>query len=129
MVVLVAGIGFFTDSYIVSLVFHSRSLRDSNRTQLFASNVILPMLGYVYWNDSTQPTHETAINSATLAGCMLGMVIFGIAGDRYGRRKMYGIELLLLILGTIGVVMSSPGYSPVNNAVSAKEVIGAPTAQ
>lgn len=105
LVVLVAGIGFFTDSYI-----------------LFASNVILPMLGYVYWNDSTQPTHETAINSATLAGCMLGMVIFGIAGDRYGRRKMYGIELLLLILGTIGVVMSSPGYSPVNNAVSAKEV-------
>lgn len=80
--------------------------------------MILPMLGYVYWYDSTDPTHETAINSATLAGCILGMIVFGFAGDRYGRRKMYGIELLLLILGTMGVVMSSPGYSPVNNAVT-----------
>jgi MFS transporter, PHS family, inorganic phosphate transporter len=80
------------------------------------------MLGFVYWNASTNSSHETAINSATLAGCILGMIIFGFAGDRYGRRKMYGIELLLLIIGTMGVVMSSPGYIPVGNAINNKDV-------
>ena len=117
-----AGIGFFTDSYIVST--HAILCADEwlTATKLFASNVILPMLGYVYWHSSTDASHETAINSATLAGCILGMLVFGVAGDRWGRRKMYGIELSLLILGTIGVVMSSPGYSPVNNAVTGQDV-------
>jgi MFS family permease len=32
-------------------------------------------------------------------------------GDRNGRKKMYGIELVLLIGSTLGVVMSSQGYN------------------
>lgn len=121
LVVFVAGIGFFTDSYIVSPIPRPPNAF-ADHEQLFANNVVLPMLGYIYWNSSTDSSHETAINSATLAGCILGMIIFGFAGDRYGRRKMYGIELLLLILGTLGVVMSSPGYTPVDNIISDKDV-------
>jgi MFS transporter, PHS family, inorganic phosphate transporter len=68
------------------------------------------MLAYIYWNDSVQPSHETTLNVVTLAGCICGMIAFGWLGDRYGRRKMYGIELLLLIVGTMGTVMSSSGY-------------------
>jgi PHS family inorganic phosphate transporter-like MFS transporter len=72
------------------------------------------MLDYVYWGSSTDPKFETAINCATLAGCVLGMVSFGFLGDKFGRRKLYGIELLTLIVGTLGLVMSSPGYIPVD---------------
>ncbi|KAK5950025.1 hypothetical protein OHC33_008986 [Knufia fluminis] len=94
LIVLVAGLGFFTDSYL-----------------LFASNSINPMVGYIYWNNATTASHEMAVNLATLGGCVLGMVLFGWLSDTFGRRKIYGHELLLLIVGTIGVVMSSPGYA------------------
>lgn len=49
------------------------------------------------------------INIATLAGTLLGQVAFGYLADRYGRKKMYGVELMLLITSTLGVVMSSTG--------------------
>lgn len=94
LIVAVAGLGFFTDSYL-----------------LFASNAITPMLGYVYWNNATTSENVNAVNLATLSGCVFGMLLFGWLGDLYGRRKIYGHELLLLIVGTIGVIMSSPGYS------------------
>jgi PHS family inorganic phosphate transporter-like MFS transporter len=63
--------------------------------QIFASNAILPMLSFVYWSTVVGPTREEAINIATLAGCVLGMILFGVLGDIYGRRKMYGIELIV----------------------------------
>lgn len=94
LIVLVAGIGFFTDSYL-----------------LFASNAVTPMLAYTYWNTATTSENGNTLNLATLAGCVFGMVLFGWLSDMYGRRKIYGHELLLLIVGTIGVIMSSPGYA------------------
>jgi MFS transporter, PHS family, inorganic phosphate transporter len=78
---------------------------------LFASNIALPMLAYVYWPDDDNNMKLTFINIATLAGTMAGQVAFGILGDKNGRRKMYGIELLLLIGSTLGVVMCSTGYN------------------
>ena len=40
---------------------------------------------------------------------MFGQVLFGVLADKMGRKKMYGVELLLLICSTLGVVMSSSG--------------------
>lgn len=100
LIVAVAGLGFFTDSYL-----------------LFASNAITPMLGYVYWNTETTSEHVNAVNLATLSGCVFGMLLFGWLGDKYGRRKIYGHELLLLIVGTIGVIMSSPGYPGLDTSI------------
>ena len=51
---------------------------------------------------------EEAINIATLAGCVVGMILFGVLGYIYGRRKMYGIELIVLI---VGVLMGSNGFA------------------
>jgi MFS transporter, PHS family, inorganic phosphate transporter len=69
------------------------------------------MVSFVYWPTATGPAREEVINIATLAGCIVGMILFGILGDVYGRRKMYGIELIVLIFGTVGVLMSSNGFA------------------
>ncbi|KAF4768698.1 hypothetical protein HAV15_002177 [Penicillium sp. str.  len=92
IVVLVAGLGFFLDGYT-----------------LFASNMALPMISYVYWRDDTSSLRLTCINIATLGGTLLGQVTFGFLADKNGRKKMYGVELVLLITATLGVVMSSTG--------------------
>jgi len=93
----VAGSGFFTDSY-----------------NLFATNVILPSLAYVYWSDEqlrTNDNHETSINAITLAGSLLGQLIFGYLADQYGRRKLYGLELIVVIFGTLGLAQCSAGFN------------------
>ncbi|KAJ5675964.1 hypothetical protein N7462_008861 [Penicillium macrosclerotiorum] len=92
IVVLVAGLGFFLDGYT-----------------LFASNMAIPMISYVYWREDTSSLRLTCINIATLAGTLFGQVIFGFLADKNGRKKMYGVELVLLITATLGVVMSSKG--------------------
>lgn len=92
IVVLVAGVGFFLDGYT-----------------LFASNIVLPMIAYVYWQNATSSFRVAQINIATLSGTMLGQVVFGFLADKYGRKRLYGAELLLLIGATLGMVMSSNG--------------------
>ncbi|KAF2463558.1 MFS general substrate transporter [Lindgomyces ingoldianus] len=99
-VVVVAGIGFLTDAF-----------------DIFALNVVTPMIGYVYWPDNKDhdgvPTVPESIATsmlcATLAGTMFGQIAFGFAADILGRRKMYGLELLIVIVATILMVMSSNG--------------------
>lgn len=46
---------------------------------------------------------------STLAGTMVGQVAFGFAADILGRRKMYGMELVVIIVGTMLLLMSSSG--------------------
>ena len=69
------------------------------------------MIAYVYWNQEVSTYRLTCINIATLTGTLMGQVAFGFMADRNGRKKMYGIELVLLIGSTLGVVMSSRGYN------------------
>jgi PHS family inorganic phosphate transporter-like MFS transporter len=90
----VASSGFFTDSY-----------------NLFAANVILPSIGYVYWPDRKDRLPELKINVVTLLGSLVGMLLFGFLADRYGRRKLYGLELIVVIFGTLGIVQASTGYN------------------
>jgi PHS family inorganic phosphate transporter-like MFS transporter len=67
------------------------------------------MISYVYWREDTSSFRLTCINIATLSGTLLGQVLFGYLADRNGRKKMYGVELALLIASTLGVAMSSEG--------------------
>src|SRR3954466_15735337 len=69
----------------------------------------LPMISYVYWRNDTSSLRLTCINISTLAGTLLGQVAFGFLADKNGRKKMYGVELVLLITATLGGVMSSRG--------------------
>lgn len=101
LVLIVAASGFFTDSY-----------------NLFASNVILPALSYVYWGEGQ---HETALyfNLATLIASAFGQLAFGYFADRYGRKSLYGIELIIVITSTIGLLQCSNGISETVNGVTA----------
>ncbi|EMR87066.1 putative phosphate permease protein [Botrytis cinerea BcDW1] len=96
-VVVVAGVGFFTDAY-----------------SIFAINMVIPMLGIIYYGDpvnkGTMPhNYEIALSVVTLGGSIIGQIAFGLGADLYGRRKMYGLELMITIFATLGVVMSSSG--------------------
>ncbi|KAJ2565195.1 hypothetical protein GGH95_004508, partial [Coemansia sp. RSA 1836] len=89
---LVAGIGFFTDSY-----------------DIFAINLCSTIMGYVYYADATGSAHNTTptsidmwIKGSTQLGCIFGQLAFGYLADRLGRKKMYGTELIIIIVCTIG---------------------------
>lgn len=87
--VIVAGIGFFTDAY-----------------DIFAINLVTAMLGVVFWHQKkgTIPSDsDTAIKVATSGGTVIGQVGFGILADVLGRKKMYGLELILIIIATLAV--------------------------
>jgi PHS family inorganic phosphate transporter-like MFS transporter len=75
----------------------------------FATNVILPSLAYVYWQNDTDPWRETLINSMTLGGSVVGQLLFGILADVKGRTSLYGVELVIVIFSTIGVASASSG--------------------
>lgn len=74
-------------------------------SKIFAINLTTAMLGLVYWQHShsgTMPTNsETAIKVATSAGTVIGQIVFGYAADRLGRKKMYGIELIIILAATL----------------------------
>ncbi|KAK4128338.1 MFS general substrate transporter [Parathielavia appendiculata] len=88
----VAASGFLTDSY-----------------NLFATNVILSTVSFVYFPHTKWV--GLVINLLTLFGSVLGQLLFGYLADRYGRTRLYGIELVLVIVSTIGVATTSDGYS------------------
>ncbi|PVI06536.1 phosphate permease [Periconia macrospinosa] len=86
---VVTGIGFFTDAY-----------------SLFAINLAVILLGIVYWQDEINKgvmphNADTAIKVATSAGAIFGQVIFGYFADVLGRKKMYGVELVIIISTTL----------------------------
>ncbi|RDL33916.1 putative inorganic phosphate transporter PHO84 [Venustampulla echinocandica] len=93
---VVAGIGFFTDSY-----------------DIFAINLVTAMMGVVFFNDSKShgtipPNSDTAIKVATSGGTVLGQLGFGYLADVVGRKRMYGLELILIIFSTLALSLSAP---------------------
>lgn len=73
------------------------------------------MIGFVYWggwdeHDAGIPFNIlTALLCATLAGSVIGQVAFGVLGDLFGRKKMYGWLLLIILLATLGLALAADG--------------------
>lgn len=67
------------------------------------------MLGVVYWGDRVPSHYQLAMNVSTLLASMVGQVLFGVLADVYGRRKIYGLELIVTIIASLGFAISSPG--------------------
>ncbi|KAJ5908475.1 major facilitator superfamily domain-containing protein [Penicillium taxi] len=105
--------GFYVQAFVVSALGF---LADSYA--LFATNVILPLLAFLYWPDRTDSLPELYINVATLSGSVIGQLLFGWLTDRLGRRKMYGLELVLVIFATLGMAQASTGIHQNMNILS-----------
>ncbi|TGJ79901.1 hypothetical protein E0Z10_g8858 [Xylaria hypoxylon] len=93
----VAASGFFTTSY-----------------SIFAVNVISPILAYVYPDPDCSPGwpgSSLIINLTTLVGTIVGAIVFGFLADRHGRKSVYGLELAIVIVATIGITTASTGVS------------------
>jgi len=84
-VALVAGTGFFTDAY-----------------DIFAINIASTMLGYVYGGPGQQlsPHLDLGVKAATPIGNIFGQFLFGWLADIVGRKRMYGVELMIIIVST-----------------------------
>lgn len=85
-IVLIAGMGFFTDAY-----------------DLFIIGVVLKLL-HAQWHISPL---ETAIVGATaLVSAAIGSAVFGRIADVFGRKYIYGFEVLVLGAGAIASAFS-----------------------
>ncbi|KAH8980886.1 major facilitator superfamily domain-containing protein [Lactarius akahatsu] len=118
-VCLVAGSGFFTDAY-----------------DIFAINLASVMLGYVYGHTGTtrtaptlesqtqpycpsprpspgqlSPGQEFGIKVAAPIGNLFGQLLFGWLADILGRKRMYGIELMIIITATLVQALVGSGQA------------------
>ncbi|KAK4146799.1 major facilitator superfamily domain-containing protein [Dichotomopilus funicola] len=109
--IIVAGVGFFTDSY-----------------DIFTASLLTIMLGIVFYPGVGQmPTSsDTAIKLATSAGTVIGQLGFGALGDIVGRKRMYGVELIVIIFATLAQALtsSSPSIDVVGAIIFWRVIMG-----
>jgi PHS family inorganic phosphate transporter-like MFS transporter len=86
--------------------------------------VILPTLAYVYWPERTSLERESTINILTLTGGIVGQLLFGFLADRFGRQKLYGVELILVIISTLGLAQSSYGVLNPDGKSGSMSILG-----
>ncbi|KAF0500567.1 phosphate transporter [Gigaspora margarita] len=93
---VVSGVGFFTDSY-----------------DLFVINLVSTMLGYTYFDKSgtLPPNIDMGLKISAACGTLIGQVFFGWSADRYGRKKIYGLELSIMVIATIGSALCSDSFA------------------
>ncbi|SIM33634.1 MFS transporter [Cuniculiplasma divulgatum] len=95
----VAGMGFFTDAYLLFvLTVASPILASTYGFNLVAIKGTTNLLGFQVLNIQII---EGLISSAVLFGAFFGAMVFGHIADRYGRKKIYGLELSIMIIFTI----------------------------
>ncbi|KAJ8610402.1 hypothetical protein MRB53_038564 [Persea americana] len=60
-----------------------------------------------FFGGNTPSTADTAIKAATSGGTVIGQVGFGYLADVVGRKRMYGLELIMIIFATLAQALSS----------------------
>ncbi|CAN0886109.1 Probable inorganic phosphate transporter 1-7 [Linum grandiflorum] len=94
--VVIAGMGFFTDAY-----------------DLFCISLVTKLLGRIYYHvpgsstpGSLPPNVSAAVNGVALCGTLAGQLFFGWLGDKMGRKRVYGLTLMLMVLCSIASGLS-----------------------
>jgi len=91
-----AGMGFFTEAYdlfnitAVLIIFGANSLPGF----IIAHNAFI----------------TGALASSSITSAVIGQLVFGFLGDRVGRKRVYGVEALLMMIGAILSAMSPNIY-------------------
>ena len=86
--------GFFLDSY-----------------DLFIINLVTPVWQYQYWHNHYPSGLRGLVNAGANIGNIFGQLIFGLLGDRFGRKFVYGKELIICIIGMV-LVIALPNSIP-----------------
>lgn len=88
---LICGTGFFIDAY-----------------DLFIINLVTPIWQYEYWGGLqgvAKPTYPLllrgAVNAGANIGNVIGQILFGLLGDVFGRKFVYGKEMIIAIVRAI----------------------------
>ncbi|XP_057781307.1 probable inorganic phosphate transporter 1-7 [Salvia miltiorrhiza] len=94
--IIIAGMGFFTDAY-----------------DLFCISLVTKMLGRIYYHvegspkpGSLPPNVSAAVNGVALCGTLAGQLFFGWLGDKLGRKKVYGLTLMVMCICSIASGLS-----------------------
>nr|CAI94747.1 phosphate transporter [Hebeloma cylindrosporum] len=89
----IAGVGFFLDAY-----------------DLFIINPVATMLQYRLYGGGHLPTNlEGFVKAGANIGSVIGQFAFGYAADAFGRKAVYGKELMLIIIATILTLTTPTG--------------------
>nr|AFU50501.1 phosphate transporter 2 [Astragalus sinicus] len=99
--IVIAGMGFFTDAY-----------------DLFCISLVTKLLGRIYYTDYSKPkpgvlppSVQSSVVGVALCGTLAGQLFFGWLGDKMGRKRVYGLTLMLMIGCSIASGLSF-GNSP-----------------
>ncbi|RDY00890.1 putative inorganic phosphate transporter 1-7, partial [Mucuna pruriens] len=94
--IIIAGMGFFTDAY-----------------DLFCISLVTKLLGRIYYHvdgaekpGSLPPYVSAAVNGVAFVGTLSGQLFFGWLGDKMGRKKVYGMTLMIMVLTSIASGLS-----------------------
>lgn len=94
--IIIAGMGFFTDAY-----------------DLFSISLVTKLLGRIYYYEkgSLKPgalpiSMAAAVNGVALCGTLAGQLFFGWLGDKLGRKRVYGVTLILMVVSSIASGLS-----------------------
>ncbi|KAK7854011.1 putative inorganic phosphate transporter 1-3 [Quercus suber] len=94
--IVITGMGFFTDAY-----------------DIFCISIVTKLLGRIYYTEANPsapgtlpPSVNSAVTAATLCGTFAGQLFFGWLGDKLGRKRVYGVTLLLMVFCSIASGLS-----------------------
>ncbi|XP_030513415.1 probable inorganic phosphate transporter 1-3 [Rhodamnia argentea] len=99
--IVVAGMGFFTDAYDLFSIAHVTKLL--GRIYYFNPNSAKP--------GTLPPNVAAAVNGVALCGTLAGQLFFGWLGDKLGRKRVYGLTLVLMVVCSIASGLSF-GHQP-----------------
>ncbi|XP_024013791.1 probable inorganic phosphate transporter 1-7 [Eutrema salsugineum] len=94
--IIIAGMGFFTDAY-----------------DLFCISLVTKLLGRIYYHvdgaekpGTLPPNVSAAVNGVAFCGTLAGQLFFGWLGDKLGRKKVYGMTLMVMVICSIASGLS-----------------------
>ncbi len=85
------------------------------------------MMGCVYYRDAVGPAKntvpvyiDTLVKASGQVGTLIGQLLFGYLADQLGRKRMYGVELMIIVVCTVASALSAS----LNTGLSVFAVLG-----